>query len=228
MKFQNISVYNIQNAIRGMRNPLMSHEKSDTDSGYYWHTDDGSSACGSWTPTLGPNDYALAKRLILAGEPHRKFLRQIFVSVDLLKVPSYLMHEFATYKVGTTLDCSSTLHKITSRPLTADDFETPETNEERLLLGDTIMVLNSLRQQYLICKNENNDAQAESYFRAMKRTLPHSYLYEAMTWTANYEVLSNIYYWRHNHRLPAWHDFCNNFIKQLPYSEFITREFDKN
>lgn len=215
MNFENVFVYNIVNAIRGMRNPMSGAHLSDTR--------DSFNLPGQ--VIIGPKDYELAKRLIKAGEPHRKFLRQIFVNVDLLKVPSYFMHEFATYKIGTTLDCSSTMHRITSRDLTAEDFEKPETDFEAESLWQTIRGLNGVRHLYLKQKEDGNAADAEKSFRSLKRMLPHSYLYERMTWTANYEVLANIWYWRHNHRLPIWHQFCEEFIEKLPYSEFITGKF---
>lgn len=210
LKFENIGVYNFDRAIHGMRNPLNSHGKADS------RIEDGRFV-------MGPNDYRLAKTLTIAGAPHRKFLRQIPVSVDITG-PMYWMIELDTYKIGTTMDCSSTMHKITSRPLTTEDFEPCETEEEELDLNETVKCLNGYRELYLGMRDLGSIVGAEKHFRAMKRNLPASYLYH-FTWTANYEVLSNIYYWRHNHRLPAWHEFCDNFIMSLPYSEFITGSF---
>lgn len=205
MRFENVYVGNIRNAMRGMRNPMSGWERSDTTE-----------------LSVGPQDKILANKLVHGGPPHRKFLRQVFVSVDIVKAPAYWMHEFATYKVGTTLDCSSTMHKITSRPLAADDFEEPETGIERSILGDLIQAVNVCRDAYLDAKGGGDTGRAERFFRSMKRLLPHSYLYERMTWTANYEVLRNIWQWRHNHRLPAWHEFCRDFIEQLPCSTWLT------
>ena len=200
MEFLNVEVSHIQHALRGMRNAMSGWDKSDT------------------TLLVGPSDRELARRLIKAGAPHRKFMRQISVIVDICKMPAYLMHEFATYKVGTTADSSSTMHKITSRDLTLDDFEAPETDLERYHLRDTIAVLNMAREKYFTANAED----AERLFRSMKRMLPHSYLYERITWTCSYENLIEIWRWRRNHRLPAWHEFCEKFIAKLPYSEFIT------
>jgi len=210
MTFENIEVAHILGAIRGMRNPMMSHAKSDSWSDVSGHV------------TIGPEDAKLARALIRGGKPHRKFLRQISVMVDICKAPAYWMHEFATYKVGTTLDCSSTMHKITSRPLTKDDFEMPETDLEKAHLGDVIEALNICRENYLLAKSEGNDLLAEMDFRALKRMLPHSYLYERLTWTCSYENLLDIWEWRHTHRLPVWHLFCEDFIEKLPYAGWIT------
>lgn len=205
MTFENIEVSHLQHALRGMRNPMSGWDRSDT----------------SEYGLVGPSDRKLAETLIKAGPPHRKFMRQISVIVDIVKMPAYLMHEFATYKVGTTADCSSTMHKITSRPLTAGDFEAPETDIENAMLGDTIQALNISRDNYLLAKGDGNVEEAERIFRSMKRMLPHSYLYERITWTCSYENLIEIWRWRHAHRLPAWHVFCKEFIEKLPYSEWI-------
>lgn len=211
MEFKNIEVSHIQHALRGMRNAMSGWDKSDTTCGPVYGT-----------AQVGESDRDLARRLIKAGAPHRKFMRQISVIVDICKMPAYLMHEFATYKVGTTADSSSTVHKLTSRPLTIDDFEEPETHLEAIHLGDTIEALNVARGDYFIAKGSGNLEEAEKLFRSMKRMLPHSYLYERITWTCSYENLIEIWRWRRNHRLPAWHEFCEEFISKLPYSEFIT------
>lgn len=209
MEFKNIEVSHIQHALRGMRNAMNGWDKSDTC------VTDG-------VVIVGESDRDLARRLIKAGAPHRKYMRQISVIVDICKMPAYFMHEFATYKVGTTADSSSTMHKITSRDLTHDDFETTETALERSQLMSAISALNVARTSYLSAKNAGNSVEAERIFRSMKRMLPHSYLYERITWTCSYENLIEIWRWRRNHRLPAWHEFCEEFIAKLPYSEFIT------
>lgn len=215
MEFINIEVSHLQHALRGMRNAMSGWDKSDTIvvADDLLHTVD---------TVVGTNDRDLARRLIKAGAPHRKFMRQISVIVDICKMPAYFMHEFATYKVGTTADSSSTMHKITSRVLTTDDFEVPETALERSQLMSTVTALNLARTSYLSAKNAGDTELAERIFRSMKRMLPHSYLYERITWTCSYENLIEIWRWRRNHRLPAWHEFCEKFIAKLPYSEFIT------
>lgn len=221
MEFKNIEVSHMTHALRGMRNAMSGWGKSDT-------MDVVDEVLHKHDTVVGISDRELARRLIKSGAPHRKFMRQISVIVDICKMPAYFMHEFATYKVGTTSDSSSTTHKLTSRPLTADDFERPETEIERLNLGDTIVVLNTLRESYLAAKEVGDNDRAERNFRSMKRMLPHSYLYERITWTCSYENLIEIWRWRRNHRLPAWHEFCEKFIANLPYSEFITQyPYDK-
>lgn len=209
MEFINIEVSHLRHALRGMRNAMSGWDKSDT-------------CVSEGVFILGESDRDLARRLIKLGAPHRKFMRQISVIVDICKMPAYFMHEFATYKVGTTADSSSTMHKITSRDLTLEDFEAPETALERSQLMSAISMLNIARTSYLAAKNAGNSVEAERIFRSMKRMLPHSYLYERITWTCSYENLIEIWRWRRNHRLPAWHEFCEEFIAKLPYSEFIT------
>jgi len=215
MEFLNIEVSHLQHAIQGMRNAMSSWDKSDTQ------------VLLNRSVDVGPSDRDLARRLIRAGAPHRKFMRQISVIVDICKMPAYFMHEFATYKVGTTADSSSTMHKITSRDLTLDDFEEPETGLERVQLTRTLQALNEARREYLEAKANGSADGAERIFRSMKRMLPHSYLYERITWTCSYENLIEIWRWRRNHRLPAWHEFCEKFIAKLPYSEFITEYPDE-
>lgn len=210
MEFINVEVSHLQHALRGMRNAMSGWDKSDTR------------VLAGGNVDVGPSDRDLARRLIKAGAPHRKYMRQISVIVDICKMPAYFMHEFATYKVGTTADSSSTMHKITSRDLTLDDFEAPETALERSQLMSTITALNLARMRYLAVKDASDKEEAEKIFRSMKRMLPHSYLYERITWTCSYENLVEIWRWRRNHRLPAWHEFCEKFIAKLPYSEFIT------
>lgn len=215
MEFINIEVSHLQHALRGMRNAMSGWDKSDTIK----VVDDHMRTVDT---VVGSSDRDLARRLIKAGAPHRKFMRQISVIVDICKMPAYLMHEFATYKVGTTADSSSTMHKITSRLLTRADFEAPETDLESDQLGAAIVALNVSRGDYLAAKEAGDNERAERIFRSMKRMLPHSYLYERITWTCSYENLIEIWRWRRNHRLPAWHEFCEKFIAKLPYSEFIT------
>lgn len=215
MEFINIEVSHIQHALRGMRNAMSGWDKSDTR------------VLAGGNADVGPSDRDLARRLIKAGAPHRKYMRQISVIVDICKMPAYFMHEFATYKVGTTADSSSTMHKITSRDLTLDDFEEPETGLERVQLARTLQALNEARREYLEAKANGSADGAERIFRSMKRMLPHSYLYERITWTCSYENLIEIWRWRRNHRLPAWHEFCEKFIAKLPYSEFITEYPDE-
>lgn len=227
MKFENIEVSHLRHALRGMRNPMSGWDKSDSLP--QCSIDDPCSGMTDISPDvvgidceMGESDRDLAKRLIKAGQPHRKFMRQISVIVDICKAPSYFWIELDTYKVGTVKDSSSTMHKIMSRPLTYEDFEGRETPLGIHQLGDTIEALNITRDNYLLAKGDGKESEAAACFRDMKRMLPHDYLYERVTWSCSYENLIEIWKWRHNHRLPIWHQFCKEFIEKLPYSELIT------
>lgn len=215
IKLTNTSVMNFENAIRGMRNPLNSWGKSDSyvgDSGRF---------------IIGENDLALAKRLVAAGSDHRKFLRQILVSVDVL-APLYWYKEYDTYKVGTVANSCSTMHTVHKKEFTLDDFshehlfdgvdrvegasnteywENPTTALEYI-----VSILNHYRLKFL-------DTNDKKYWWQMIQLLPTSYN-QLRTLTLNYEVLRNIYHSRKAHKLDEWHTFCD-WIKSLPYSELI-------
>jgi len=192
----NSSVMNFENAIRGARNPMNSWSRMDScfKDGKY---------------ILGENDLALAKRLCKAGRDHRKFLRQIFVSVDI-NAPIYWWKEFDTYKVGTVSNSTSTMHKIHSREFHVDQFShdqmTPRTREK---LSEIVAYLEELRQEYLRTKDRQ-------VWMDMIQLLPSSYN-QLRTCSLNYEVLANIYHSRKNHKLNEWHTFCD-YIRTLPYA----------
>ena len=202
MKFKNTSVMNMDNAFRGMRNPLNSWEKSDS---YY---DKG-------TFKIGEKDLGLAQRLIKAGPEHRKFMRQIFVSVDIT-APLFLFKEVDTYKVGTTANSTSTMHKLATTPITLECFETDDYNEEYANLGSNkinpnwiINYLESLRLKYLETKDIG-------YWKELIRWLPESWL-QTRTITMSYENLYSIVRQRKNHKLTEWKQFID-WITTLPYS----------
>jgi hypothetical protein len=214
MKFENTQVMNFEGALRGMRNPLESWAKSDShividfEDGVYY--------------SIGPNDMDLAKRLIAGGGEHRKFMRQIFVSVDIT-APLYWWKEFDTYKVGTTANSTSTMHKLASTPITLDCFETDDYQDhlsalnERALstfIGEELIpYLEALRQKYLETKDKR-------YWKELVRWLPNGWL-QTRTVTMNYENLRNMYHQRDHHKLTEWHSFCD-WVKTLPYAqEFI-------
>lgn len=198
LKTEKISVMNFENAIRGARNPLNSWARSDS-----YYDDNG-------TYILGENDLALAKKLARAGSDHRKYLRQIFVSVDVT-APMYWWKEYDTYKVATVANSTSTMHKIHSREFSRKDFSTDKLDEESLAFFDTVIAaLEKLRIKYI----ETKDKQ---YWYDMIQLLPSSYN-QMRTCTLNYETLINIYYARKNHKLNEWHIFCD-FIKALPYAK---------
>ena len=193
------AVMNFEGAIRGARNPMNSWGRMDS---YYDEN-------GKYV--LGPNDLDLAKRLAHAGSDHRKFLRQIFVTVDIT-APLYWWKEFDTYKVGTTANSTSTMHKIHAKEFTREDFSCDRMDEGGLALLDQVIVyLEAERQKFLADKN-NKQA-----WHNMIQTLPSSYN-QMRTVTLNYENLINMYYARRNHKLAEWHVLCD-WILSLPYAQ---------
>ena len=198
---QNTAVMNIEGAIRGARNPMNSWAKSDS------YTDE------SGVFQLGEADLALACRLVHSGTDHRKFIRQIFVSVDVT-APLYWWKEYDTYKVGTVANSTSTMHKIHARPFSRADFSCDRMSETALAcLDQVIAVLETQRQRFL-------ETKERAYWDDMIQLLPSSYN-QMRTCTLNYENLINIYYARRNHKLPEWHTLCD-WILTLPYAcEFI-------
>jgi hypothetical protein len=202
IKIERTSVMNLENAIRGARNPLNSWDRMDSEYD------------GEGNYILGENDLSLGVRLAKAGNDHRKFLRQIFVSVDVT-APLYWWKEYDTYKVGTVANSCSTMHKIHSKEFSREDFSCDRMSETALAcLDNTIAVLEEQRQKYI-------ETKERAYWDDMIQLLPSSYN-QMRTCTLNYENLINIYYARRNHKLPEWHTYCD-WIASLPYaSEFIT------
>lgn len=192
------SVMNLENAMRGARNPLNSWNRMDS---YYDET-------GAYV--LGPNDLGLATRLRKAGSDHRKYIRQIFVSVDIT-APLYWWKEYDTYKVATVANSTSTMHKIASKPFSIDDFSHDQMTPEALDFMQTIVEkLESIRLKYLETKKKED-------WYDMIQLLPSSYN-QLRTCTFNYETLINIYYARKDHKLAEWHTFCD-WIQTLPYGK---------
>lgn len=280
MDFKNTEVYNFEGAFRGLRNPLESWEKSDsqfclTD---IYMDDTLTEVCDAWiehenigrrergveelsydmqnyqkyyevlekyenwllqegllrqsdyganvydVAFLGPNDLGLAQKLILAGTEHCKFMRQIFVSVDIT-APIYWWKEFDTYKIGTTANSTSTMHKLTSKPITKDMFEFDNGDELEITnytvphggkcglvysdyQEDIIDMCETLRQKYLETKDKR-------YWRALVQILPNAFL-QTRTVSLSYANLRNMYFQRRDHKLIEWHKFCN-WISKLPY-----------
>lgn len=203
IKIERTSVMNIDNAIRGARNPLNSWGRMDSE-----YDEDG-------VFRLGENDLDLARRLARAGSDHRKYLRMIFVSVDIT-APLYWWKEFDTYKVGTVANSCSTMHKIHAKAFEREDFSCDRLDEGGLAALDALIAyLESERQKF--CANKE-DRQS---WHNMIQLLPSSYN-QMRTVTLNYENLINIYYARKNHKLAEWHTLCD-WIKSLPYaSDLIT------
>ena len=270
IKCEKYDVFNLESALRGMRNPLNSWNKSDSIFGignsdeYYdaldtvedaWTkqelnqrnltSDTGDeeyehlmSEYENWITDvcyfentngiyqyglIGPKDLGLAQRLIKSGPEHCKFLRQIFVTVDIT-APLYWWKEFDTYKIGTTANSTSTMHTLTKKEITKDMFSFDNTDvvvteghsidgEWELTFDDCIddilLICNNLCNKYL----ETNDKR---YWRALVQTLPEAWL-QTRTVTMSYANLRNIYFQRKDHKLQEWHDFCN-WIKRLPYA----------
>lgn len=204
IKISKTSVMNMENAMRGARNPLNSWNRMDSR-----YDEDGNFI-------LGENDRNLARRLVRAGSDHRKFIRQIFVSVDF-DAPLYWWKEYDTYKIATVANSTSTMHKIAAKPFELDDFSHDHMNETALeSLKTTIAVLEQLRQEYL----QSKDKQV---WYSMIQLLPTSY-HQLRTCSFNYETLVNIYHARKNHKLEEWHTVCD-WIRTLPYAaDLITME----
>ena len=199
LKTERTSVMNLDGAIRGARNPMNSWERSDSfydESGKF---------------ILGPADLDFGRRLATAGSDHRKFLRQIFVSVDIT-APLYWWKEFDTYKVGTVANSTSTMHKIHAKAFERGDFSCDRLDEDGLKMLDmTITYLEGERQKFL------SDKENRAPWHHMIQMLPSSYN-QMRTVTMNYENLINIYYARRAHKLPEWHILCD-WIRSLPYAD---------
>lgn len=239
IKIENVDVTGWEAAIRGMRNPMNSWDRSDSDyrpiicrrCDSCWSFEiEAWEDCDDCEVTkyldnspdgflVGPNDHALMMKLRNAGTDHRKFMRMIVVYVDIT-APLYWWKEFDTYKVGTVANSCSTMHKIHEKEFTVDDF-----SFERTLpicswfITSVLSVLNTSRERYLETKDK-------VYWDTMIQFLPSSYN-QRRTVMLNYEVLANMYKSRKEHKLDEWREFCK-WIEALPYSELITGEKDES
>ena len=231
LRIENTDVFGWESAIRGMRNPMNSWDKSDSEycivKGMCKKPEEDCD-CGGYC--VGPNDLALMKKLVNAGSDHSKFMRMINVTADIT-APLYWWKEYDTYKVGTVANSCSTMHKIHDREFTLDDFSHEHLfdgidrvegesdmeyyeNPTRCLYY-TVQVLNHYRNKFIQTKDKK-------YWWQLIQLLPSSYN-QRRTVQLNYAVLRNIYHSRRNHKLDEWHTFCD-FIRTLPYSELITGE----
>ena len=196
LKIERDAVMNLDGAIRGARNPMNSWAKSDS-----FYDENGKFV-------LGPVDIDFGHRLAVSGSDHRKFLRQVFVTVDIT-APLYWWKEFDTYKVGTVANSTSTMHKIHAKAFERDDFSHDRLDEGGLALLDaTVAYLEAERQKFLADKEDRQP------WHNMIQMLPSSYN-QMRTVTMNYENLINIYYARRNHKLAEWHTLCD-WILTLP------------
>lgn len=234
IKLKNTEVMGWEAAIRGMRNPMNSWEKSDSG----WTTSGigekdictDSDYDGYYEFKIGPDDQDLMKRLRNAGTDHRKFMRMIAVYVDIT-APLYWWKEFDTYKVGTVANSCSTMHKIADKEFTLEDFSHEHLTTLPLkALKNTIDTINNCRNGYLAMKNrptkelKKRREDLKEIWWQMIQLLPSSYN-QRRTVMLNYEVLANMYKSRKNHKLDEWRKFCL-WIRTLPYSQLITGEFD--
>ena len=226
IKIENAEVFGWEAAIRGMRNPLESWEKSDSQ---WWCIHAGvvpidCETCYDHCDPLadieyriGKNDLDLMKRLRNAGSDHGKFMRMITVYLDIT-APLYWWKEFDTYKVGTVVNSCSTMHTIHKKKFELDDFSHEHMNKFSLnILKETIHQLEYCRRAYLESKDTD---EKKGYWWQLIQLLPSSYN-QKRTVMLNYEVLRNIYHARKNHKLDEWHDFCDR-VDGLPYSKLIT------
>ena len=198
IKIERISVMNFENAIRGARNPMNSWARMDS---YY-------NEKGEYI--LGENDLSLASKLASAGSDHRKFLRQVMVSVDIT-APLYWWKEFDTYKVGTVANSTSTMHKIQAKEFERADFSCDKLSEDALAVLDGLIdYLESERVKF-------NETKDKAHWHNLIQLLPSSYN-QLRTVSLNYEILINIYYARRHHKLSEWHEFCR-VIENLPYAD---------
>lgn len=201
IRLERTAVMNLENALRGARNPLNSWDRIDSA-----YDEDGNYV-------LGENDLGLGNRLAKAGTDHRKFMRQIFISVDIT-APLYWWKEFDTYKVGTVANSTSTMHKIHSKPFSIEDFSCDQMTDVTLaFMGQVVEQLEQIRVKFLETKDKQD-------WYDMIQLLPSSYN-QMRTVTMNYENAANMYYARRNHKLQEWHVFCD-WVENLPYAkEFI-------
>lgn len=232
MKFENTEVWGFEHSIRGMRNPLESWSKSDSN----YCSKMNCKECPNYENNcvaekrkgadyiVGKNDLELMQKLIRAGTPHRKFLRQIFISVDIT-APLYWWKEFDTYKVGIVANSTSTMHKLASTPITKECFEMDDYSESIYIECENrhpvatdvnvywsfiIDAMENLRQKY-------NETKDKRYWKELIRLLPESWL-QTRTITMNYENILNMITYRQNHKLSEWSESFINWVKSLPYA----------
>lgn len=215
IKIENVEIFGWEAAIRGMRNPMNSWDKSDSYENYTVTYEDYSEIRIPYY-RVGAGDFTLMKKLVKAGTDHSKFMRMINVTFDIT-APLYWWKEFDTYKVGTVRNSCSTMHKVTSKEFTLDDFSHEQLTDSAIerWLEPTIEGLNIARQIYI-----EKDGKSKAAWWQIIQLLPSSYNQRA-TIQLNYAVLRNIYHSRKNHKLDEWIDFCK-WIETLPYSELIT------
>lgn len=201
MKFEHAEVYNLEGAFRGLRNPLESWARSDSD--WEWNE-------------IGPRDMGLARRMIKAGDSHAKFLRQIFVSADITASLVW-WRQMDQYKVGTVTDSESTMHRLAATPISRERFAIPDgcSRDEERAWDDAIGALEALRAEYA-------RTGRKAGWLSLAYLLPCGWL-QKRTWTANYAALRNICAQRRGHKLPEWEEFTR-WAGTLPYAKELVLE----
>lgn len=244
IKIENVDVFNFEGALRGLRNPYMSHSKSDSfkckddvdcnsECRFYDEHDCTCPEPPMYDYIIGKADMELCKKLIKGGSPHRKFLRQIFISMDITG-PWYWWKQFEQYKIGTTTNSESSIHAINKRGFTLNDFScdkliAPAVKSLERLIAD----INELRTMYVnydefvkscTCNSDMIPPCKKDLWYSIIQLLPSSFN-QTRTVTMSYENALNIIQWRRNHKLDEWREFCGILINELPYmKEFISEE----
>lgn len=201
IKIENLKVYGFESAMCGMRNPMNSWDLGDTEGN-----------------NIGDNDLKLLLQLCKAGADHRKVLRQMLVSFDVI-APLYWYKEFDTYKIGTVSNSQSTMHKLCNRPLIKHDFSFEDMHDNEYIVNAVIDNLNARIKDYQLTKNKN-------LWRTIIQLLPCAYN-QGRTITCNYEVILNMYQQRKHHKLKEWIDFCQYMKNNLPYFNLIVDVLEK-
>ena len=224
IKFENTDIHGWEAAIRGMRNPMNSWEKSDSEFVEVFDDILNLKSYALKSVNIGENDFDLMKRLAKNGSVHAKYRRMITVYADIL-APLYWWKEFDTYKVGTVTNSCSTMHKIHEKEFTLEDFSYEHIEKESERTEKTVTIPYICALQYTIdflnyARTDYIKTKDKKYWWQMIQLLPSSYN-QKRTVMMNYEVLSNIYHSRKDHKLDEWRELCK-WIKELPYSEIIT------
>ena len=212
IRISSLQVYNLDGALRGMRHPMNSHHLSDS----YWDEKTGEYI-------IGDEDKTLALKLIRGGSDHAKFMRQIFVCMDI-EAPATWWTEFDTYKVATVRNSSSRMHKMGLKVLTPDDFSFDDNDGEQDLTTFREYVIADLNRRIQLweqLKDEGKTGEAHNVWRSIINDTPMGFNYKS-TWTGNYASLRNMYHQRNKHKLGEWREFCQILTDELPYPEFIT------
>lgn len=226
IKVENIEIFNFIGAMRGLRNPMNSWAKNDTIE-IIGHLEKPLYSSNTNQPIVGPNDLQLAQRMLSGGAEESKFMRQIMICMDI-DAPLFFWKEFDTYKVGTTANSCSTMHKLTSKEISAQNFSfiKPEEFEDQYSQYFIKTAQEEIIQYCEILRKAYNKTKDKRIWRALIEILPEGWN-QRRTWTANYQVLRNIYFQRRFHKLDEWREFCK-IIEELPYGkELICYEKEK-